>query len=425
MLTASNGLSVTATPALNAQMPVCGDKGLKPSDFVIFAFAAGPFLGRQLVPVGASRTAAVAPFQDAIGAILPVKEGDGAKPLGTVFKVSCRSVVHVRFVNDRTQPDPILPWFVEKGTYPAMAFNEADNDHLNYVADRVDSLTAKFGKNNPLVLEAQWQRLSMLTARAQAGDPVLPGQIGDLAAQVSAGLRTASAPEWMAAMIDAQASSLMQAQAGMTPDEQMAVFTARIREQLQKLPVKVSYPLFQGLLATLPDQWPSQAAQLVLDYSPRALPTLTGRQRQAWLITLAGVQRDLGREAEAKKTIAGAGLEKDLCAAADSPVSLLEQHFSYDDYPDELIANEQEGTVFYEFNLTPTGSVTEPRVVYSLPTGLFDNPSAKGLSTVRYTPPIKQGKASSCRAVYQPIIWRLEGSELMVPQLMPDIGPTT
>jgi hypothetical protein len=67
--------------------------------------------------------------------------------------------------------------------------------------------------------------------------------------------------------------------------------------------------------------------------------------------------------------------------------------------------------------------------VYSLPSGLFDEASVKGLDTLRYAPVTNGGKPSSCKGLYQPIVWKLdeEGPDLSVPLMAPteSAGPTT
>ena len=123
MLQATNGLSVRASSALSSELPVCGDRGLKPSDFVIFAFVAGPYLTRELTPVAASRLAAIAPFQDALLPIAPITLSANPEPVGTVFTASCRSVVSPNYSKPPDPIDPLLDWFVEKGIYPASASN--------------------------------------------------------------------------------------------------------------------------------------------------------------------------------------------------------------------------------------------------------------------------------------------------------------
>ena len=83
--------------------------------------------------------------------------------------------------------------------------------------------------------------------------------------------------------------------------------------------------------------------------------------------------------------------------------------------------------MLYDFDVTSTGAVGRHRILYSIPSGLFDEASEKGLTTVRYIAPTRDGKASACRGVYQPIIWRLEsGSKAGPLRILPDTGqPTT
>lgn len=425
MLTAANGLAVTAAPALSDRLPTCGDQGVLPSDWVTFGFLAGPFGNRQLVPIAASRTAIVSAFQDSLGPAIPVKQGDGTKPIGTVFTVACRTLNNSGPLPGIADRDPILAWFVEHGIYPAAATSEVEDEHLNFVADRIDAIAAKFGKESPLLTEPRLQMMTMLEARALAGDPVLPGQIVDLAAAVSAGMKAAGAPDWLASAVQDRARTDQLAMASDGQDhsaEAQALFTG----QMLKMPVRLGMIYLQTSLDSLSGEWPPAASQFVLDFSAKALPTLAGRERRNWLMTVSHAQRALGKDAAAKATLASANLPADLCAAMDTQVSLLKQEFSYNDYPEALIAGEQEGAVFYEFNLTANGDVTSPRIIYSLPSGLFDQPSAKGLSTVHYNPPTRNGRKSPCRAVYQPIVWRLEeGNDAAVPTLTPSIAPPT
>jgi hypothetical protein len=66
--------------------------------------------------------------------------------------------------------------------------------------------------------------------------------------------------------------------------------------------------------------------------------------------------------------------------------------------------------VFFEFGLSPVGAPTDARIIYSLPSGLFDAISSKGLDTLLYAPPTRAGAPASCVGVYQSIRWQLEGS---------------
>jgi hypothetical protein len=83
--------------------------------------------------------------------------------------------------------------------------------------------------------------------------------------------------------------------------------------------------------------------------------------------------------------------------------------------------------VLVEYGVSASGSVMHPRVVYAMPSGLFDEVSKKGLGTIRYSPATRGGKAMACRGLYKPIIWKVEeGPGLTVPFLAPQAkGITT
>lgn len=410
MLLATNGLKLTAAPELRMRLPACGEHGLRPSDYVIFAYFAGPYVNRGVTPVAASRLEAVGPFTDAIGKINPIKEGTSLAPLGTTFTVSCRSVGASRYLSRRQ--DPFVEWFVSNGIYPASASFEADDQHINAIADHIDATAARFGKDSPLLIGPRWQMSMVLEKRARAGDQVLPGQIADLATQIGAGMRRSGAPEWMTAAIEMRASFDQAAAAARDGPDQAARFAELSRQQLLSLPFAFSRDLLTDWLRNLKEEdWPAPVAQLVLDLNAKAPRDLAGPERHSWLLLVGQAQRSLGKDAEARATIASAGFAPDTCALADSSPTLLEQHFSYADYPHDLVAGSQEGAVLFEFDLSPAGTVAGRRVVYSLPSGIFDEASAKGLSTVRFTQPTRKGKPSMCRGMYQPIVWRLEDSE--------------
>jgi hypothetical protein len=427
MLIATNGLSLSASPALSAQLPVCGDNGIQPTDFVTFGYLAGPYATTDLVPIAASRLQVVATFLDAFAGIVPIAEADGSKPIGTVFTVACRSVVSANMLRDPAYGDPLLEWFVDKGIYPASASNDSADAHLNAVGERISTLAARFGNDSPLLTAARWQMLTMLENRARAGDMVLTGQVVDLASRLTAGLKSAGAPAWVTSAITAR-SHLEQSFANDVGDaDLMSTLEGTFREALVQTPFDYAHAYAVGITSRFPDQWTAPAARMVIDLNPKALAVLKGRERQAWLMNLAKAQETLGKTAEMHSTIASAGFGKDLCLAADAPPKLLEQHFSYDDYPEDLIAGEQEGSVLFDFAIAADGSVTEPRVIYSLPAGLFDAPSAKGLGTVRYSPATRDGKTEACRGLFQPILWRLEHEdEFSIPKLTPETdAPTT
>jgi hypothetical protein len=270
------------------------------------------------------------------------------------------------------------------------------------------------------------QLMGLLQERAIAGDPVLPGQLADLRTQIADGLRRAGAPEWLATTLELATEFQQVLQAAAEGSDQTSPAQALVRKQLLMSPFEFGRPFLLQALSNIKGDWPSATSQLVIDLDGKAPSSLAPRERQAWRLTVADALRSMGKNAQAQATVAAAGLPKDLCASADSAPDLLEQHFSYSDYPEDLLAGQQEGTVLFEFSLSPSGMVAESRAIYSLPSGLFDQPSAKGVATVRYTPPVRGGQPFSCRGVYQPITWRLEeDSDFQLPVMTQTPGPTT
>lgn len=427
MLTAAGGVKLSGSPALAAQLPVCGDFGIRPADYVIFGFVEGPYGTRQLFPITASRVEVVAPFQHALDRTVPIAQAGEERPVGTIFTVACRTSVSPDYVAAPSNDNPLLDWFLERGIYPASASSEADDKHLNAVAERTDALAARFGKDSLLLIGPRWEMATLLERRARAGDPVLPGQLTDLGKQVGQGLRSAGAPEWLAQAIESrpQRDQLVAASAG-DPDR-LQVLQGQIREQLLRLPFRLGRQYLAAMLGNLHGEWPPSAANLVIDLNTNAPSAWDRRERQAWLLTLARAQQVLGKEQDARSTLAAGGFEKDWCSASDSDPKLLEQHFSYDDYPDDLIVGEQEGSVAIDFDLTTAGKIAHPRVVYSLPSGLFDQITTNGLAAIRYMPPTLSGKIAACRGVVQAIQWRIgDESDFSLPTLTPEMpGPVT
>lgn len=427
MLTAANGLSVSGNAALATQLPVCGTGGVRSSDFVIFGFISGPYANRQLVPISASRPEIVRTFQDALGLTVPVKaSGDPEKPFGTVFTVACRTLVSAGVLTTSASDNPLLEWFVEHGLYPVSPMNNSDDEHVNAAANRVDVLVAKYGTDDPLLIYPRWQLMQLLEARAAEGDQVVLGQITDLSSQVAAGLRRSGAPEWIAATIESGTQMMQVAIAG----ERLSTALQRAQEVAERpvrdMPPELARKALSLLTLNLPDDWPAPAAQFVSDLSGKITPALSGIERQSWLLTLAKAQHSLGNGQEMKTTLASTQLASDLCIRMDQAPKLVDQHFSYDDYPQDLLIGDQEGAVMFDFDLTRSGSVGAHRIAYSLPSGIFDEASEKGLSTVRYSVPLHNGKATSCRGIYQPIIWRIAPrAKPPLLRVMPNIDEST
>jgi hypothetical protein len=264
--------------------------------------------------------------------------------------------------------------------------------------------------------------MTLLEGRARSGDTVLPGQLSDLNKQIAAGMKQAAAPDWLVQIIASRSEYEQTASALAGDPNRFSTLMDVFRTFLLRVPINFAREMLAEGKSSFQGDWPAPYAQLIVDLKPNGA-SLSGRERHAWLLMLAEAQRTLGQRQEAHATIAAAGIPADLCIGNDAAPALLDQHFSYKDYPEDLIAGNQEGVVMFEFGLSPSGNLASRRVIYSLPSGLFDEPSAKGLSTVRYTAPTKGGRPVTCRGIYQPIVWRLEGErDFTLPRLVPEIS---
>jgi hypothetical protein len=424
MLTGANGLDATATSSLSTQLPLCGDSGLNPSDFVIFGFASGPLKFRELVPIAASRPAAVLPFEDALTSTSPINLGNGDTPVGTVFTVRCRTVISPFFMSKRPSADPLTEWAVANGLYLASVFDESDDKHLAAVQRWVDTLSTRFGPDSPLLILPRWQLLTILQERSFAGESVLRGEVTALRTEVAAGLRRAGAPGWLASSVEApvrfeQLTNSAGSSGGGTQVEEL------FKKQLAEMPVGFSRAALVTTLESFQGEWPATAARLVLELNSNGPAPASTRDRQAWQFMVAEARRSLGQDVQARANLLAAGIPPDVCAANDSQPKLIEQHFSYEDYPSELIAGGQEGAVLLEFGLSPGGTPTNPRILYSLPSGLFDQVSENGLGGLQYKGPTRSGVAVSCRGITQPVRWQLQDSSVFSPPSLTgsSVGP--
>jgi hypothetical protein len=277
-------------------------------------------------------------------------------------------------------------------------------------------------------LEPRWETLNMLQVRATAGDDVLPGQLVDLSTQVAAGLRSTGAPEWLASGVEARADLYRVYASGGPSEQQLSFYQAKASSELSRSPLGIARQALLQIENEFNEDKHDERiqaiiAQVTVSLKDKDSTGLNPREHQAWLLTVARAQRSLGQDQQARSTIGAARLGTDLCMAMDDDLELLEQHFSEQDYPPDLNAGLQEGVTAFDFDVTSSGRVGAHRILYSIPSGLFDDVSEKGLSTVRYQVPKIRGKVSACRGNVQPIVWRLEepSHQFAPPRFIPHV----
>lgn len=423
MLASANAMGVTRTAELTAQLPVCGRDGVRKGDFVVFGMVVGPYNTNSLIPLGASRTEVVRTFYDRMMGRSLINRSSESSANGTVVTLSCRSALSPDYISNVPRTDPLIDWFVDRGLYPASVKFEATDEAINRMSIRVDALTARFGRDSPLLLAPKWQVLTALESRAAMGDAITPGRIIDLRKELSAGLRRAGAPEWLAQTLELRNELQAMVRSATAPEAAVGEYLGK---QLLVAPFALARSSIREMLINSTGEMPAPLARIVTQLAEQAPASMPPQEKQAWLLTVAKAQKALGHVEEARQTIRNGSLPSDLCAAADEGPKLLEQPFTHEDYPTQLIPADLTGYALVEVEVTNSGRVSGPRMVASMPSGLFDAATMKGLAGFRYQAATRNGNNVTCTGELQGVTWRLKApEEFVVPPFLPEPSDET
>lgn len=77
-------------------------------------------------------------------------------------------------------------------------------------------------------------------------------------------------------------------------------------------------------------------------------------------------------------------------------------------YPNRAITRGIEGYVVVEFNIDEAGSVVDPRVLISEPSGIFDKAAIKAILRWKYSPKVVNGKEVKVFGIKQKMVFSLE-----------------
>ena len=421
MLAAANAGAAAHGSDLARQLPVCDDD-IRLGDTVTFGAVLGPYNTRAIIPIAASRPEIVAPFFDRLAGREAIKTDDSSNATGTIFTLSCVSRVSSDYIADRMPTDPLFAWLLAKGMYPAVAISKTDTDGINRIADRIDDLKKRFGPNSPLLIGPRWQILQSLESRRTYAGDVAPGRLTELRTILIEDLGRAGAPASLTKLLSLRANLEQLAQSALAGSPDARALAAVWNEVLREIPFTAARYLMRDAQSQFQGSVPPEQASMIAGLLERMPPDLRGHDRQAFLQTMAWAQRAAGNKNQAFKTIASTALAPDACVRTDNPPQMLEQNFTPEDYPTDLIPAELRGYSMVEFDLSPSGKPTKPRTVVSLPSGLFDEVTAKGIATMRYSEPSLNGKPHTCRFETQSVVWRLQGEDdMQAPTLLPDM----
>ncbi|MEO6198444.1 MAG: hypothetical protein ABIO68_00695 [Sphingomicrobium sp.] len=412
MIAAANGYDVASTKELVRQLPMCGTHGITADDWVILAIAKGPVVHQFLLPVAASRPAVVAPFIDSISGydLIDLGEDEAA---GTAVRLACRIAMDSHF-RPAGADDPGLAWALDAGLYPLTGPLIGNAEKLSLLARRIDDITARFGKDSPLLISAYRDRIAGLKFGASVGETVVLGQLTADVVKLAAVLRANNAPSAIVEPIAYNARSTQNGERKPkdTPEE-MRAFAAL-------LPARDALDMIDAVAMVADEFDPKLASELIVDLDRRMAEAFDGDERRAWLIRLAAAHRKLGNEKAAVAVLQRLRLPASLCSAFAAHPKLVSNDFSSDDYPTRLIAEAIHGRTTFDLTVRKDGSTADRRPIMAIPPLLFDAPSEAGFASLRYDPATIDGAPTACIGEVQSTVWKLEGDSPLPPPSFAD-----
>jgi tetratricopeptide (TPR) repeat protein len=385
-------------------LPLCGEDGIAPEDHVTFGLFSTVGEARHLMPLEASRPAAVAPFYQALAGHVAVT--GGAEPgEGTLFTVRCRTTISTSYDAPALRRDAFADWFAERGLYPA-GRTEHSVEAINAAAEDVAELEERYGAEHPLLIPPRLDLYMRLTLRAASADDIPGWQIEDLRRKIQAGFAAQGSDHGAVLDLDPRRFQAL-LQNARSPEEGLRLARTEGLRLVQRLPLDHAYR-YAGEWLRQDTELPSETHQRMLEALLARFPENGGdRRRSALLMRLAELQRKRGDLTAARRSLRTAGVSPASCAAADEPPTIAEAQVTDEDYPPLALKHGLEGISMIEMEVGADGRVASHRLILSAPSALFDQVIARELQDFRYNPARAGGRARSCRGVYQRIVWRM------------------
>jgi hypothetical protein len=128
---------------------------------------------------------------------------------------------------------------------------------------------------------------------------------------------------------------------------------------------------------------------------------------RALMLQLYRMRADNGDAAGAKAALTKSSLQAQWCILASPPPRYVSSNIRSEDYPTDISYTAMVSRTPAEFDLDSTGQALNGRLLISDPPYLFDEVARRGIATVRYDPPRRDGKPQTCRGMVQDVWWKL------------------
>jgi tetratricopeptide (TPR) repeat protein len=404
------GASANAVDAsLSSNLPLCGERGVLPQDHVTFGVFGGTSNHQVLVPLGAGRPAAIAPFVEALAGRTGLSDA-GASPGGTIFTARCRSVPSANYDVRDTSAEEFITWLTERGLFGT--FSRLEEDAATEKSAKLEALAARYGEDHPFLILPRMELAELLTRRAAAEGDVEEWQVRELVRKAKASLRTLGGDRFVPP--DALEKLQRETQAAASPEEGLRLARSSSIAAIQSSPADQAYNLASLWFSSDPDLPTDTKIQVLERLLKRFAPG--DRRRAALLMKLGAAHENAGDQKAAMAAYKAAGVPAMACAAFDAALTMEQNNIGDEDYSLDGIENSIHGTTTLELNLSADGRPQGIRTLIAAPTLVFDPVVAEKIEGFKWSAPRLNGRAQACRALQMTVKWRMpEQTEFQVP----------
>ena len=387
-----------------SDLPVCGENSVTRDDMVVVeAQRMAPPERPGIGLVWASRPGIGQTFVDAARRSGRLVVTDGAM---AQFSLRCRSTPATDYAVAVKLDDAIGGWMTSRGAYPLS--NNDDAQNVAQLAAILASRTTRYGNNSIMRLPVLLQLMACVFPQVEA-DEQARARINDLVAQITAVLDANGAPEDMKLIWRMGSIGMSMATRAKTPTQAQADIQALLVAAAANPAVSrdLLYSMATGL-AQQPNA-PSAFKEAVLTATLKLFerePVDDPRPR-ALALQLYILRAGNGDVAGARTALSGRNLPDDLCVLASPVPRYVSSNIRSEDYPSDVVYTAIVGLTPTEFDLDATGQAINGRLLVSDPPYVFDDVTRRGITTIRYDPPRRDGKPQACRGMAQNVRWQL------------------
>lgn len=403
MLEAAGAANRMVNSGLASLLPLCG-AAIRADDFVTFAVHASFDDTTSYAPVRASRVSIVPAFHEAL-ANRALFAREGALAGGSLVTLRCRTNVAQDY---DVAPPPTRPWdvwMIERGLY-APASQDEGPDEITAISTRLIEAEKRHGMDSPRLLPLIEALGTRLMARSLVETDVEPVRVAELRTRFVRIMRAAGAPPGFVPT-QAELAVMREVEKGGDPLLARAATRGLAADTIASASTIVAYSRAM--------QWFAQDAELPSTEKRRVIDSLLARfadapadlRRRALLLRLADLDMDEDRRPAAMRSLRAAGVSPGSCMSADEPATILEQNFSTEDYPVDLVRGGHAGHTTYELTVGADGRSADERFLLSTPADLFDDIVRAKLRATRFTPARRGGRATSCMGFASRVRWVL------------------